>query len=334
MARQDRQGFPQRVFAMTIPISRPPIAFVSRLDANSEAGWLRRLADVLPEEAIRSFRDMSAEEKKQASIAVVANPDPVDISELTGLRWIHSLWAGVERLLAELPQSAPPIVRLVDPELSRVMAEAALAWTYYLHRDMPIYARQQRESVWKQQDYRHPSDRKIGLLGAGELGIAAARMLKQAAFSVTGWSRSEKQSADLTILHGEHGLTSLLAGSDIIICLLPITSETRGLLDKRRFLSMKAGASLINFARGPIVDVEALISSLDSGHISHAILDVFDQEPLDSGSPLWRHPQITVLPHISAPTNPETATRIVAENIAAYRQSGIVPPIVDRKRGY
>lgn len=319
---------------MTNLTARPPIAFVSRLDGDGEAGWLELLAALLPDETLLSFRDMSAGQKGQAEIAIVANPDPADIADLSGLRWIHSLWAGVERLMAELPPTAPPVVRLVDPELSRVMAEAVLAWTYYLHRDMPAYARQQRDAVWKQLDYVHPSQRRVGLLGLGELGIAAGRSLSQAGFSVMGWSRTAKAQEDFECLAGQDGLRRLLSESDILVCLLPLTADTRGLLDTGRLASMKPGSSIINFARGPIVDIPALIAALDAGQLGHAVLDVFEHEPLDSASRLWAHPKVTVLPHISAPTNQDSAARIVAANIATYRRSGALPRTVDRKRGY
>ncbi|MER9445645.1 glyoxylate/hydroxypyruvate reductase A [Mesorhizobium sp. M0340] len=313
---------------------RSPIAFVSRLSVEEENTWTSLLSSLLPGEDVIPFREMSDDQRKLAEIAIVANPDPAELVEMTGLRWIHSVWAGVERLMAELAPGGPPVVRLVDPELSRTMAEAVLASSLYLQRDMPQYARQQRQSLWQARPYRHPSKLMIGFLGTGELGTCAARTLQQVGFRVAGWSRTPKPGSFFDIYFGNQGLDRLLTQADIVICLLPLTPETKGLLNAKRLSSMKAGASIVNFARGPIIDTDALVQLLDIGHLSHAVLDVFDQEPLDRDSPLWLHPHITVLPHISGPTDCESAARIVASNIQSYRHTGVVPAAVDRVRGY
>ncbi|SON55696.1 Glyoxylate/hydroxypyruvate reductase A [Hartmannibacter diazotrophicus] len=311
-----------------------PIALVTRIDRKGEEDWLALLRERLPAETILPFDAMSDSQRAEAEIAIVANPDPDHVRQLPGLVWIHSLWAGVERLVAELGETAPPIVRLVDPELSRVMAEAVLAWTYYLHRDMPRYLAQQREAVWQQQDYRHPSTVRVGLLGLGELGRASAARLLDAGFQVAGWSRSPKEIEGVETVSGDTGLATLLGTSDIIVCLLPLTAQTRGLLNRATLEKAKPGASLINFGRGPIIVDDDLIALLDEGRLDHAVLDVFATEPLPAEAPFWRHPKVTVLPHISAPTMPETAASIVAGNIESYRATGQLPPVIDVRRGY
>ena len=225
-------------------------------------------------------------------------------------------------------------MRLIDPQLSRTMAEAVLAWTYYLFREMPAYAKFQREHVWQQLAYRRPEQVTIGLLGLGALGAASAARLKEAGFNVIGWSRSAKSLAGVETFHGEEGLNRLLSRSDILVCLLPLTSETKGLLNRDRLSKLPGDASLINFARGPVVVDGDLIEALDSGALKHAVLDVFDIEPLPAGNALWDHPAITVLPHISAPTDRETAAAIVAGNILTYRSTGALPTTVDLERGY
>jgi len=311
-----------------------PIAFVSRMNAETEAVWKQALRAAMPEEDILSFSELSAEQKSRVDFAIVANPDPADIAALPGLTWVHSLWAGVERLVLELGEKAPPIVRLKDPELSRVMAEAVLAWTYYLQRDMPAYRKNQEKALWQELDYRHPGEMTIGLLGLGALGTAAAERLTHAGFNVSGWSRSEKAIAGVETLTGDDGLQTLLEKSDILVCLVPLTDATRGLLDAGRLAVMKQGAALINFARGAVIVADDLLSALDSGRISHAVLDVFEQEPLPTASSFWRHPKVTVLPHISAPTSRESSARIVAGNVRAWRQTGDLPDTVDMIRGY
>ncbi len=311
-----------------------PIAFVARTTPENEAEWLEMLSAALPGETVMSIKSMSEEQRSQAEIAIVANPDPADIAKLTGLKWIHSLWAGVERLVAELGTSAPPIVRLTDPELSRVMAEAVLAWTYYLHRDMPAYRDNQRRTVWKEIEYRHPRELTVGILGLGTLGAVASQRLLDAGFNTIGWSRSPKEIEGVESLAGEEGLTALLNRSDILVCLVPLTADTKGLLNRHRLGTMKSRASIINFARGAVIVADDLLDALDSGHIAHAVLDVFEQEPLDRSSPFWTHPKVTVLPHISAPTNRKTSVGIVAGNIRAWRETGRLPATVDMTRGY
>ncbi|AWN50795.1 glyoxylate/hydroxypyruvate reductase A [Methylobacterium sp. 17Sr1-1] len=312
-----------------------PIAFLGNLDAEEEADFLAALAAAMPAETVRPFRTLSAEERAGIRIAIVANPDPAEVALLPNLAWIQSLWAGVERLVRDLKGNGVPIVRLIDPELARTMAEAVLAWTYYLQRDMPAYRRQQEAGTWRQRAYRPPAEVTVGFLGLGALGSAAAGRLTGAGFRVAAWSRSPKDlPPGVTGFSGPEGLTGLLAASDVAVCLLPLTEATRGLLDGERLAAMKPGAALINFGRGPIVATDALLAALDAGQLSHAVLDVFEVEPLPPGSPLWRHPGVTVLPHISGPTTPASAASVVSGNVRAYRDTGRIPAAVDVARGY
>ena len=310
------------------------ISLVTRLDQAEEDAWLEALTATMPNESIVSFRTLDPSQRHDVEIAIVANPDPGDVAALPHLALIQSLWAGVERLVSELGPSAPPIVRMVDPEMARTMSEAVLAWMYSIQRDMPTYARQQRERVWRPQPYRKPSDMTVGLLGLGALGAASAQRLSIAGFRVVGWSRSPKHLPDVEALSGEQGLAAVLSMSDVVVCLMPLTSETRGLLNTRRFAQVKPGAALINFARGPIVVEPDLLAALGSGRISHAVLDVFDDEPLPATSPLWTHPDVTVLPHISAPTDRRTAAEVVAENVRRFRRGERMSDVVDANRGY
>jgi glyoxylate/hydroxypyruvate reductase A len=311
-----------------------PIAFVSRTTETNEAEWIDILSSALANETIMPIKAMMEEQRAACEIAIVANPDPADIARLTGLKWIHSLWAGVERLVAELGPTAPPIVRLTDPELTRVMAEAVLAWTYYLQRNMPAYRDQQEKALWQELEYRHPHDVTVGLLGLGALGSASAERLRHAGFNVIGWSRSPKILEGVETLSGGEGLTALLERSDILVCLVPLTADTKGLLNAARLEQVKKGASIINFARGAVIVADDLLKALDAGHVAHAVLDVFEQEPLDGKSPFWQHPNVTVLPHISAPTNRKTSVAIVAGNIVKWRETGELPATVDMARGY
>lgn len=310
------------------------IPLVSRLGSDEQQEWLQVLRQVLPEVQIVPIEEINADQIPLCEVAIVANPDPAQLLTLPNLKWVHSLWAGVERMVTELVSPPFDIVRMIDPQLGEVMAEAVLAWTLYLHREMPEYARQQQQRQWHQRRYCPAQQRQIGVLGLGELGRKSAQQLQGNGFSVMGWSRSPKAIDGIPTFHGEEGLTELLKGSHILICLLPLTEATRGLINAERLSYLPAGAALINFARGPIVDTNDLINALDRGHLRHAVLDVFDQEPLPPESALWQHPNITVLPHISAPTNPDTAAAIVASNIRRYREHGEMPVTVDLSRGY
>lgn len=320
------------------PLLKAPIlariALVTRLTPAAESAWLEHLRRAMPGEQIDPVQDLSTDERTQVDIAIVANPDPADLAQLPNLVWVQSLWAGVERLVSELGALSRPIVRLVDPELSRTMSEAVLAWTYYLFREMPTYAAQQRTRDWAPLPYRRPSRTTIGLLGLGELGRASAARLQEVGFDVQGWSRGRKDLPGINCHCGEGGLNALLARSEILVCLLPLTAETRGMLNARRLARLPHGAQIINFARGPIIDDPALLAALDSGKVAHAVLDVFDTEPLPASSPFWGHPAVTVLPHISATTDPESAAQIVAGNIAGWRRDATIPEAVDLKRGY
>ncbi|TBN55366.1 glyoxylate/hydroxypyruvate reductase A [Hansschlegelia quercus] len=304
------------------------------MDAEEEASWLDALRLAMPAETVTPFRALGDEARQRAEIAIVANPDPSDIAALPKLAFVHSLWAGVERLVSELGPGAPPIVRLVDPSMGRVMAEAVLAWTHYLQRDMPAYARQQREHRWAPLPYRKPESMIVGLLGLGALGAAAAARLLDAGFRVAGWSRSPKALPGVETFTGDEGLAALLSKSDVVVCLLPLTAATRDLLDARRLAEMKPDAALINFGRGPIVVAADLIRALDEEKLSHAVLDVFDKEPLDQASPFWAHPNVTVLPHITAPTDHATAAAVVASSVRDFRLTGRIPGHVDLTRGY
>ena len=312
----------------------PPIPLISQMAAAERDDWLRALASAMPGERIIPLEQVTDDERHAVDVAIVANPDPRELDRLPALGWVHSLWAGVERLVADLGERDLAIVRLVDPQLARTMAEAVLAWTLYLHRDMPAYAAQQRRHHWRALPYRRPEQRTVGLLGLGALGEVAAANLVQAGFKVCGWSRTPKSLPNVATYWGQHGLEALAAETDILVCLLPLTAQTRGLVDRTLLAHLPSGAALINFGRGPVVDMHALLQALENRHIEHAVLDVFDEEPLPPQSPLWDHPHITVLPHVSAPTDLETASAIVARNIGAFRSHGTIPPAVDIRRGY
>ncbi len=310
------------------------VAFCSRFSQREEQKWLEELSTLMLNANIIPFYKLTTEQKKKVQVAIVANPNKEELAELENLRWVQSLWSGIENVLEATAGRDVEVVRMVDPVLSDTMAEAVLAWTFYLHRDMPQYQLQQRNKEWKQHPLITPCERKIGLLGLGALGKASAQKLLENGFSVRGWSRRPSDLKGVPCYHGEEGLVRLLKKTNILICLLPLTDETRGLLNKETLSILPESASLINFSRGQIINEEDLLYCLNHHHLKHAVLDVFAQEPLPQNHPFWELSNITILPHISAPTNKQSASRIVASNILSYLKTGIIPDAVERKLGY
>ncbi|MEM8839859.1 MAG: glyoxylate/hydroxypyruvate reductase A [Pseudomonadota bacterium] len=315
-------------------MSNPTLPFVSQSEDQERKRWVKALSAEMPEENIVMFEDLSQADLEAAKVAIVADPNPEWLKSMPNLVFVQSLWAGVEKMMAEIGTAPYEVVRLEDPEMAEKMAEAILAWVLYIHRDIPTYAAQQRQKIWRELDHTPAFGRRIGLIGLGKLGARAAEVLSGLGFSVAGWSRSPKTIPNVDCFHGSDALHTMLSTVDIAVCVIPLTSATRHIVDEAALAAMPKGSKLINFARGPIVDTTALLAALNNDHLAHAVLDVFDEEPLPLTSPLWDHPKVTLLPHISAPTNRQTGSKIVASNIRAFRRDGTVPASVDRVRGY
>jgi glyoxylate/hydroxypyruvate reductase A len=285
-------------------------------------------------ERIVKFSNLKKSDYKKIDVAIVANPNPTEVKKLVNLKWIQSVWVGVEKLVESFKSERVKIVRLVDPEMNRTMSEAVLSWVLYLHRDMHFYQVQQNKRVWKEADYIKPSKKIVSIIGLGELGSASAAKLIENGFNVCGWSRGKKNIKKVKSFTGELGLKNMLKQTDILVCLIPLTRNTKYLLNYKMLSYLKKGASIINFARGAIINAKDLVKHLNSGTIKHAVLDVFEQEPLPKTSILWKHKNVTVLPHISAHTDMDTASSIVCKNIKMYRLKNRIPKSVDMVRGY
>ncbi|MEW6991358.1 2-hydroxyacid dehydrogenase [Colwelliaceae bacterium 6441] len=315
-------------------MTKPLIPFISQLPLVEQLQWVERLNQLMPNVNVTIASAIEAIDKSQCELAIVANPLPEELLSFTHLIWVQSLWAGVERLVSEIENPSFEIVRLVDPCLAQTMADAVVAWSYYLHRDMPLYASQQKNKHWLQHRVSLTTECTIGVLGLGELGLASAKKLALNGFNVLGWSQQEKAGENMQCYVGPSGLHQVISQSDIVVILLPLTDKTTDLLDKTLFSLMKSGAGLINFSRGKIINDNDLMSALTNGIISHAVLDVFAQEPLPVENSLWSHPNVTVLPHISAPTNIDTACNIVKNNIDEFFLTRQFPPSIDLAKGY
>jgi glyoxylate/hydroxypyruvate reductase A len=297
--------------------------------------WRAALAEALPDEAWVESGD--AFDRADVEIAVVANPAPGSLQGLPSLRLIQSLWAGVDRLLLDptLPADVP-LARLVDPAMNEAMAETALWAVLSLHRGFFDYAKQQHELAWVQQLQRRADEVSVLVLGLGQMGGTVAKRLAFNGYRVTGWNRhaATVNLPGVVCRHGEDELDELLPKAEIVVNLLPLTPATRGLLNAQTFGAMRRGASLVNLARGAHVVEADLLAALHSGRLRHAVLDVFAQEPLPAEHAFWRHPQVTVLPHVAALTDPRSAARIAAANVQALRDGRPLQNLVERGRGY
>ncbi len=319
---------------MSVKNASSIVPLLSSEPADKTAYVLSALRKALPDERVCLVEELSKQECASVDVAIAANPVPELLDKLPNLVWLQSLWAGVEQLIEPARARNLHVVRLIDPELSQAMSEAALAWTLYLHRRMPQYAQQQRNQYWQTLPWRRTQDTRITVLGLGKLGSACASRLHANGFNVSGWSSSQHTLAGVTCYCGATGLASVLPRTDILIVLLPLTEETRYLLNTNTLNELPTTAALINFARGAVTNTEDLLSALDNRTLSHAVLDVFETEPLPQGHRLWSHPAVTVLPHIAAPTDPASAVGIVASHIKTYRASGEIPKGIDPVRGY
>lgn len=270
--------------------------------------------------------------------AVVANPPPGRLRGLPRLRLIQSLWAGVDRLLADttLP-AAVPMARMVDPAMNAAMAETALWALLTLQRGFHHYAAQQRAAVWRQLPQRRADELSVTVLGCGQMGATTARRLAAQGYRVRGWRATAGKGAAIEgveVHAGAAALRPLLAGSDVVVNLLPLTPATRALIDAAFLAQLPPGAALVNLARGAHVVEADLLAALDAGRLGHAVLDVFATEPLPADHPFWRHPRVTLLPHAAALTDARSAAAVVAANLRALAEGREIAHRVDRRRGY
>jgi glyoxylate/hydroxypyruvate reductase len=295
--------------------------------------WLAAMKQHMPELELRIWPEIG--DPAAIEVALAWQPPAGALAALPKLRVVHALGAGVEELLADPGLAGGvPVIRLVDPWMTRAMGEYVQLQVLRLHRQDLAYRAQQDARLWRELTQPNAEERRVGILGLGVLGIEAALRLKVQGFDVAAWSRRERRQKGLACFSGRDGLAAIAARSDILVCLLPLTAETENILDARLFAALPDGAAVINCGRGAHLVEDDLVAALDSGKLSAAVLDVFQVEPLPADNPLWRHPRVLVTPHAAAATNPRTAAPIIAAALDAVARGRRPANLVDRARGY
>ncbi len=271
--------------------------------------------------------------------AAVWKPVPGELAAFPNLRVIFNLGAGVDALMADTSLPPVPLVRVAVDDLTGRMTEYVVLHVLMHHRQ-ELYLRQsQRERRWQPRLQWPAGAISVGIMGLGTLGTDAADVLRRIGFRVSGWSNSPKQIDGVACFHGAAQLDAFLSATDILVCLLPLTLNTRqilnrGLFQKLHRTSPLGAPVLINAGRGGLQNEADILACLDDGTLGAVSLDVFSQEPLPPESPFWTHPKVVLTPHNAADTDPDAISRYVADQIARFERGGALENVVDRARGY
>lgn len=308
------------------------MSFLYKADPIRGAEWAQLFAAKAPEIPFHCWPEVG---DRKAVRYLAAWLPPADItSEFPNLEIIFSVGAGIDQFdFSSLPAHLP-VVRMVEPGIAAGMVEYVTHAVLGIHRQSRLYAQQQRAQQWQAHRVRPAADCRVGVLGLGMLGRAVLQQLAGMGFSCAGWSRSAHTLDGIECYSGDAGLSGFLARSDILICLLPLTAETRGILNRDLFAQLPQGAALINVGRGAHLVEADLLAALASGRLANAVLDVCEQEPLPAGHPFWSHPEIVITPHIASMTQPAGAVDLVLENIRRHQAGLPLTGLVDRSRGY
>jgi glyoxylate/hydroxypyruvate reductase A len=297
--------------------------------------WKHPLAEIAAELNVR-VEGQDAYEAAEVDYVFTFRPPHGLVKTLPNAKLVFSVGAGVDGILSdpEYPKQVP-LVRFVDRTLSREMAQFCVMHVLMHYRMQRFFDRAQAEHKWRQALLqKRARETRVGILGFGEIGTLTAERLRDFEFDTAGWSRTQKQVPGVKSFAGKAELGAFLARTDILICLLPLTPDTRGILNARLFAQLPKGAYLINVARGGHLVDDDLLAAIDSGHLSGATLDVFHTEPLPETHLFWSHPKITVTPHIAAISEPRVAAQYVVDGIRRFERGEPVANIVDQSRGY
>lgn len=308
------------------------MALLYKADPVRGERWKALFAEHAPDIEFRIWPDIGNPEDIEYLAAWLA-PDDLE-QTLPNLKVLFALSAGVDQLdLGRIPPTLP-LVRLLDPGISQGMSEYACFAVLGLHRDMLRYRQQQLLGQWQAHRLVPAAKRRIGVMGLGLQAQHILSSLKPFGFALSGWARSQHHIEGVSCHAGVEQLPAFLAQCDILLCALPLTGQTQGMLNRALFEQLPPGAALINMGRGGHLVEQDLLDALDSGQLSAAVLDVLQQEPADPQHPFWKHPNILLTPHIAAMTQPESAFPNLLENIRRFARGEPMQGLVDRQQGY
>jgi glyoxylate/hydroxypyruvate reductase A len=300
--------------------------------------WVKQFRTLLPDRPIVKLGD--SYDPASIEFAMTWYHPPGSLAHYPYLKAVFSMGAGVDHLFrdAELPDVA--IARVVDPDLTNRMSEYVILHALSIMRQMRRYREQQNHLQWIDDDWQPAaSEVRVGVMGLGVLGSDAAQKLKHIGFKVAGWSRSPKSIDGIQCFSGDADLSSFLARTDILVVLLPLTDETRGIINRKLLKELArdgrvAAPSLINAGRGNLQIETELLECLDDGTLHEAVLDVFQTEPLPVTSPLWTHPRVTITPHNASVSDPVAIANAIAAQIKRVEKSEPLLNTVSRAKGY
>jgi glyoxylate/hydroxypyruvate reductase len=313
-------------------------AILIAVDGPQAAEWL---TDLRAHAKTREFRiwPHAIGNPDDVAYACVWNPPHGFLARLPNLKAIINLGAGVDHLLADPTLPRVPVARVAHADLTTRVTEYVVLHVLMHHRRQRLYDAQQLERLWRPHDQPGASEVSVGVMGLGVIGSNVADALGRLGFKIAGWSRTAKNLPGVKTFHGAAGLDAFLARTEILICLLPLTHETKGILNLALFRKLKrdgaaGGAFLINAGRGPLQVDADIIAALDEGTLKGATLDVFQQEPLRPDSPLWTHPKVTVTPHNAGDISPGVFAPEVIAQVGRFERGEPLDNVVDRMRGY
>ena len=308
------------------------MSILYRSDAARGPAWAQYFAQKAPDLDFRVWPD--AGNLGDIEYLIAWQPPREFLASLPRLKVLFSSGAGIDHLDFGAVPAHVPIVRMVEPGIINGMVEYVSLAVLALHRDFFDYVEAKAARRWNPLEVPPASARTIGVMGMGVLGCAVLERLASYGFRLRGWNRSLRPMDGVESFAGAEQLQPFLAGCDVLVCLLPLTTATQGILNRDLFAMLPRGASLINVGRGPhLVDAD-LLEALDLGRLSRAILDVTEPEPLPADHPLWAHPRVFITPHVASMTQPETAAPILLENLHRHRRGEPLQGLIDRLRGY